>query len=312
MILETKVSRVSKDRFVNVLGPAPKPQHVWQKQFDHFDSKLVELAQMDWDHIPDEDLWYVHHDFAYMELQPDLFRHLFPACLKFWYETLMRDDSTETGDSEFHYGLIRGQILEKMLNEGERQSLYRLFCDGMLDRIEAESGFPCSQAQTQEHLIRRANCAGSWIWRFNTLGIVCPVIPEIWEPWWQIDHPGKAYSAVTYASGLIYGTEENPLFSAWEAAGRGAGGPFLAETDSRTYDWAWRQDNLTFLKQILSVDYVLAKLEQCATLLAETPESAMIRSVCQDAKLRQDIMEISIGDLQENLSRSQREKMGWD
>jgi len=56
--------RITRDRIVNVLGPAPKPQNVWEKQFDGFDTELARLAQLDWDQIPDEDLWHYFLDLA--------------------------------------------------------------------------------------------------------------------------------------------------------------------------------------------------------------------------------------------------------
>lgn len=304
--------RITPDRFVKVLGQAPKPRDVWQKQFDYNDHALVQMAQMDWDSVPDNYMRYYLLDLAYVELQPDLFRHLFPACLKFWYETLMRDDSAGYGDIDFHYSLIQGQILDTMLVESERQSLYHLFCDGMLDRIEAERGFVCSEAQTMERLITRAKNADFWISRFNTLGIVAPVINHIWEHWWKLDHPGKAFSAVTYGSGLVYQAEENPVFAAWSAAGRGRGGPFLSEIDGSIYDRAWQEDNLAFLRTVLSVDSVIAGLGQAASALSDFEESALAERVASDAKTRRDFVEIRIGALLENLSRVQLSQENWD
>src|SRR5207302_5957368 len=101
---------------VNILGPAPKPQKTWEEQLDYFNDKLGEMARMDWDRVPDDYLWYYFHDLAYVELQPDLFRHLFPACLRYWYDTLMRNEDATYGDSDFHNALMRGQILERMLS----------------------------------------------------------------------------------------------------------------------------------------------------------------------------------------------------
>lgn len=94
-----------------------------------------------WDRVPDEYLWYYFLDLAYVDLQPDLFRHLFPACLKYWYDTLMRNEEAPYGDGDFHYALLRGQIPEKMLSDSELQSLWDFFRDGFPDRIEAERGF---------------------------------------------------------------------------------------------------------------------------------------------------------------------------
>jgi hypothetical protein len=118
---------------LGVLGPAPKPGKVWEQQFDGNNRELAELAQMDWDKIPDDYFWYYFHDLTYVDLQPDLFRHAFPGCLKYWQETLMRNESAECGDADFHRGLMRGRIAEKMLSEKERRSLHDFFRDGFLD-----------------------------------------------------------------------------------------------------------------------------------------------------------------------------------
>ena len=95
-----------------------------------------------------------------------MFRHVFPACLKYWYDTLLRDDSA----GEFHYALVQGQILEKMLSPHERESLLDFFRDGFLDRIEKERDFGRDRG-------RKAN---AWIFRFNELGSAVPVIPRRW------------------------------------------------------------------------------------------------------------------------------------
>ena len=113
---------------LGVLGPVKKPETVWQKKFDDNNANLVEMSRMDWDQIPDDYMKYCFHDMAYV-LQPDLFRHFFPACLRFWYETLMGNRSAAAGDAEFHYGLMQGNVLEKMLSENERQSVNDFFTD---------------------------------------------------------------------------------------------------------------------------------------------------------------------------------------
>ena len=179
--------RITKDRMVNVLGPAPKPEIVWQEQFDRNDEVLREMARLDWDQIgATGHLGSYHEDLAFVDLQPDLFRHVFPACLKLWYETLSRD---EANTSSFHVGLMYGQIIETMLSESERRSLYNFFADGFMDRIEAERGFVYHQSKTI--MISSGKSANAWIYRFNTLGIIAPVIRQIWEDWWALDHPGK-------------------------------------------------------------------------------------------------------------------------
>ena len=102
--------------------PTP-PRHVWENQFDYLDAELRRVARKPWEEISDEDLWYYLHDLAYVTLQPDLFKYLFPVCLHFWYRTLMRGDGADQGDADLHYSLHHGHILSKMLDEEGRNKV---------------------------------------------------------------------------------------------------------------------------------------------------------------------------------------------
>lgn len=100
----------------------PKPvEHVWQHQFDYDDGKLKELALTKHEEIDFGDMWYYHHDLAYMELQPELFKYLFPVCLMDWHQSLSANESCSHGDSEFHHGIIHGNVLDKMLTPTRRR-----------------------------------------------------------------------------------------------------------------------------------------------------------------------------------------------
>ena len=280
--------RITRDRILQVLGPAPKPERVWEHQFDGFDKDLARMAQLDWDRVPAEDMWFYFLDLAYQELQPDLFRHLFPACLKFWHESLLRNAPCSSGDSEFHNSLMRGQVLEKMLSDEERRRVLEFFHDGLLDRIEAERGLA-------------DNPPSEWIWRMNALGVVATVIPAIWTDWWRLDHPGKAVCAVIYGSSLVYLKDENPSY-------RDGRGPDLTSTGGWMFEWSWREDNLAFLRQTLTVNFVLTKLDQAAAILT----APIASKVATDAKSRTDMIEIRIGDLIENLGRLDMQKDRWE
>jgi hypothetical protein len=290
--------RITRERMLGVLGPAPKPKTVWQKQFDYDDAVLTALAGMDWDHVPPACLNHYFMDLAYVDLQPDLFRHLFPACLKYWYETLMRNDDASTGEGEFHYALSQGQILQRMLSANELQASFDFFRDGMLDRLEAERGCALKVPST--------GASGSeWILRLNSLGIVAPVIKPIWDAWWDFDRPGKAFSALIYASGLIYPSVENPIF-------KGAGGPYLTETDSLIFDRGWSDDNLNFLRTTLSVPYVIDKAADAASALLDCPEAELAARIAGDAKGRAFFVELRIGNLLAALSKCELDRGCWE
>ena len=154
-------------------------------------------------------------------------------------------------------------------------------------------------------------CSSDLIFRFNSLGIVAPVIRQIWEAWWTLDHPGKAVCAVMYASGLVYLKGENSIYGVWTPE-YGGGGPYLTEIDGSIFDWAWRDDNLSFLRRTLSVDTVTRKLDQAAGALSACPEGELARRIANDARTRADVIEIRIGDLVENLSRVEDAKDAWE
>lgn len=296
------MARISRERMRGVLGDAPKPTTVWQKQFDGDDETLRRLAQLNWDEAPEEDLWCYIHDLTYVELQPDLFRHVFPRCLKFWYETLLRSESAERGDADFHRALIRGEIATKMMSSDERRRLFAFFVDGLLDRIDEERDFAYK---------RPGAASQAWIGRFNTLGIVAPVIPEIWSAWWSLASRGQAIAAIKYASGLIYLKGENPIYLPW-TPDEGGGGPYLTESDAGIFDEPWLSSNLSFLRGQLSRDYVVERTAAAAAALNGSPEADVARRVADDAQTRGDIVALRIDDLLANLARSKLAQERWD
>lgn len=291
--------RITRERLTGVLGPAPKPERVWQRQFDYQNEKLVEMAQMDWDQVPAQYLTlYYFLDLEYVELQEELFRHLFPSCLKYWYDTLMNNEDVNC----FHAPLVGRQIAENMLSERERSSLCEFFQDGFLDRVEAERGFVYEEPD--DPMEERGKSANAWISRFNSLGIVAPVIPQIWEDWWALDQTGKAVCAVMYASGFVYGERENPIYGAWTR--ETGGGPYLASPDCSDQCGVWRMDNLSFLQSTLNADYITHKLEQAAQRLSDCPEAVIARRVADDARAKRDIITVRIQDVLGKLSRLRR------
>ena len=294
---------------VGVLGPASRPAEVTEHQFDGFAEELAELSQMDWDKIPDEYFWYYFHDLAYVELQPDLFRYLFPACLKFWYDTLMRGCAAERGDSDFHYAMMRGDIANKMLNKNERSLLHDFFHDGFLDRLESQRGLIYDVSKSEN--VSSGTAANAWIRRFNALAIIAPIIERIWDSWWVLDHPGKAYCAIMYGSGLVYLKGENPIYHPWTPE-RGGGGPYLTESEGSLFDWTWHDDNLDFLKTVLTPNYLAEKLDQAAKTVSNSEYAQTARKVARDANSNSDIVQLRIDDLLENLAMVPLAQAHWD
>jgi hypothetical protein len=281
------VDPIGWDRVRRILGNPQPPRTVEQRQFDYFDEALCRLARTPHDQIDFSDLWYYHHDLAYVELQPDLFDYLFPACLMDWHRSLMANQPCSHGDSEFHYGLHRGQVLEKMMGPDRRQAVHEFFRDSFSDRLDGERGFVYSASETPAY---------GWIGRFNSLGLIMPRIDLLWDAWWSLNTPGRAVAALQYCSDLMYFEDENPLFPAWRKE-HGGGGPCIWTNDSRIYDTGWIDCNLDFLRTSLSVAFVNDGVARAAVRLAGEPEWEMARRLEADLPDRQELLELRVAEL---------------
>lgn len=296
------MSRITKERIRSILGPAPKPTAVWELQFDGNDENLRGIADCDWEDVREQDLRSYIHDLAYVKLQPDLFRHAFPSCLQFWQNSLLRNESAEKGDAELHYALQHGDVFSKMMNDHERERLFGFFIDGFLDRIDVERGW------AYEH---PGSAGNAWILRFNSLGLIAPVISRLWRVWWALETPGQAITAIRYASGLIYFGDENPIYRPWTPE-QGGGGPYLTEWDACIYDRGWGDENLNFLRQTLTCDYILDKVGMAASVLLGQPEAEIASRIADEAQSRRETISLRIGELLTELAKTKLDQERWE
>ena len=289
------------ERVHRIFGDPRRPHEVWERQFDYCDTELRRLARTPYDEIDFGDLWYYFHDLAYVELQPDLFAYLFSVCLMDWHRSLMANEPCSRGDSEFHYGLRRGEILDRMLTPGQRDEVFDFFRDGFLARLDAERGFVRPSGETSAY---------GWMSRFNSLGVVMPGIDRLWEPWWSCATPGRAVAALQYCSGLMYFEGENPLFDT-PTRGRAGGGPCLWENDSFIYDAGWLPENLSFLRATLTADLVSGKVAEAAARLKGEPEEEAARRLEQDLPGNRELLEMRVEELPDLLGRFGAGSCGW-
>lgn len=128
------------ERVRNILGNPSPPPTVWQQQFDGDQAELESLVSRDWKEIKLKDLYIYFLDLNYyVELQPDLFRYLFPICLYRWYESLMQNEQDTLEESclegclqQFHFAMGNGYLLQSMTSPDERESIYAFFHDALL------------------------------------------------------------------------------------------------------------------------------------------------------------------------------------
>jgi hypothetical protein len=224
---------------------------------------------------------------CYQELQPELFRYLFPVCLMDWHETLMRNEACSHGDSEFHRSLVGGRIFERMLDAAQREQVFEFFRDSLLVRLDAEREFRYSGSRTPAY---------GWMHRLNSLALVMPRIEMVWTPWWNLETHSRAICALQYASGFIYFTGENPLFAMWTPE-QGGGGPYLWESDSHLIDGPWLPENIEFFRSTVTPDYVIAKVQEAARRLAGTPQAETAERIAADAAENRSLVESRVAEL---------------
>ncbi len=257
-----------------IFGNPLPPKTVWEEQFDYSDERLRRLASTPHEEITD--LWCYYHDLAHVELQPDLFDYLFPACLMDWHNTLMNYLPCNAGDSEFQNGVHLGQVFEKMLSLARREKVMEFFRDSLTERLDQENSF------TE---VRNRFPSVSWIARFNSLGIILPRIDLIWNELWSLETPGRAIAVLQYCSGLMYFDGDNPLFREWN----GMSLP-LWKNDSFIFHDGWHDTNAGFLAATLTPEFVNSTVPKAVALLkghpefekAEKMESDLGRAECKD------------------------------
>jgi len=269
--------------------PEP-PTTVWEQQFDGM--SLNPVITKDWGDLTITDLYEYWDDLAYVkELQPDLFQYLFPICLAMWHEELMQNRFIDP----FYLAMHRSKAFEHLMSERQRQSVYDYMCNALMDRIQQERGFVYAHKNTLVY---------SWIYTFSNLGALLPLTATIWTRWWALDQPGKAVSALKYASGLVYDPRENLLFPPWTPE-QGGGPPNLTELDTCFQD-GWLPENLQFLRETLSAGYICDKLAQAAAVLQDEPESETATRIASDARQRQNIITIRIEELIDGLQHPEK------
>jgi hypothetical protein len=286
--------RIDWDRARVIFNYPEPPREVWEQQFDYNQDDLRRIATTHWEDFDFDDLWYYHHDLAYVELQPDLFNYLFPVCLMDWHLTLQGNHGCSHGDSEFHYGVHLGKVFERMMTSKQRQQVYEFFRDSFLDRLDQERGFVYRGSQTPAY---------GWMARFNSVALIMPHISMLWDSWWSLDSAGQAVAALQYCSGLMYFDGENPFFEIW-SRDDGGGGPYLWGNDARICDSCWLPQNVEYLQKTLTVDFVNARVEAAVERLREEPEFARAELMRRQLDDRQELIASRVKELPQHLAGS--------
>jgi hypothetical protein len=305
--LNKMTMRISWQRARAIFGNPEPPRDVWEKQFDYNDNDLRRLATTPWNDIKFDDLWYYYHDLAHVVLQPEVFRYLFPVCLMDWYRSLINNEACSHGDAEFHNGLAHGSVLERMVTDKQRQEINAFFRDGFLDRFDLEIDPPRFDT---DHV----PCI--WLWRLNSIAMISPCIPMIWNSWWSLATLGQAIAAIKYCAGLALKDDENPFLATAIAKARSLGRQFDAgsiyfESDSMIYDVCWLPENIAFLRRVLVPDLLLERAKVAKERLIGTPHFELAARIVAQLISSSSLMELRINELTEILEQGSGRGETW-
>lgn len=279
----------SLQKATNVIKSNGSPERITQEPFD-FDSshyrRLCDLHGAD----PDaSDLMDYALDMQYMELQPDLLRHLTPVLLAAWREDLFEGDAAGYGGfvEQFWPALLKGRALQTVFTNAERSGFIGYLRETILERLDAEKSLRFSGMGASPY---------RWVQTLASYGTLFSDIEVLWTEWWQVKTQGHAIAAFQFASVLMYENDKNPVFDAWTRH-NGGGPPALWECGCHMFDVGWKAENLSFLSRTLSVDYVERSLRTASDQIQIGPAKEVALRILNELPNQKTLLALRIEEL---------------
>jgi hypothetical protein len=296
---------ITWERLRKMFDHPAAPATVWERQFDYSDDALRRIAKTPYEKFNFNDLGYYYLDLAYVELQPELFNYLFPVCLMDWYGSLMKDESCARGDSEFHLALHRSGALNRMVTAERREEIYNFFRDGFLIRLDGQRrlGPPNETGMPYED---------RWLLRFNSLGVTMPHIDRIWNPWWSCSTLGRSIAVLKFCSALMYVDWLNIVYLPPDGSiPKYNSVPPLWLNDSDIYDRGWLDENVQFLRDTLSVDFIQDRLNLAANCITEQDDRSVVDRLVADWPGCRQLVERRLQELPLLLKSNKNDGLEW-
>ena len=268
---------------------APPPDKITQGHLDG-DAKLFHrLARLRHGERADaSDLYYFAHDLLYTdEIQDSLLAHVLPFCLEAWRDDL-HGQSGYGGFVEYFYTLLANkQIFERHLRPAHTAVVSEFMRGSILDEIDEQQGL--------EYVGKSAR-AYRWFEALTTYGVLLPDLDRLWTAWWSLESVGRAIALVQYLSCLMYGDNENPVFSPW-TRDKGGGPPCLWQFSGFLYENRWLQPNVRFLRRVLNPGGLNDRLDQAVNRLINQPEHKMAAEIRNDLPLCAEVLAARCAEL---------------
>ena len=281
--------RASLQDVTKVIKSSGMPARITQEPFDHDPGHYQRLGRLQGASPDNSDLEDYASDMQYMELQPDLLRHLTPVLLTAWKRDLFEGGAAGYRGfvENFWPALLKGEALQKIFTEPERVAFINFIRETILDRIDAEDSLRFSGMGASPY---------RWVQSIVCYGVLFPNIEDLWNEWWQAKTSGHAVAVFQYASALMYEEKKNPVFAPW-TPDKGGGAPALWHCGGPLFGIGWKEENLLFLKRILSVDYFNEHLRLALDKIHNLPARKTATRIVDDLPGQETILGLRIEEL---------------
>jgi hypothetical protein len=283
-------------------GSPGLPESIALESFDSKHSYLGRLCKNEPSPAA-EDLYKFALDLYYQDLQHDLFLYLFPIGLRAWQEDLVKShESVYTGFAElFFTALTQHAGFRDLLTPAQGDAVARFMSTAILDKIDQEKSLAFSGMEASPY---------SWIYTIGAFGTVFSEMPHLWQAWWDMPTKGRACGVLQYVSALMYPDGENPIFEPW-TADDGGGTPALWEAYGLICEKAWLPENVDFLRETLTPDYIQQSLAKALVVLHGNIDSHIPELMVSDFEGARMLVELRIKELLHYLSRPLGEARSW-
>jgi hypothetical protein len=265
------------------------PETIIQEPFDYDPGHYMRLCHLEGGQPDPIDLIDYALDMTHMSLQSELLRHLMPVLLDAWRRDLFGGSAAGfRGFVEYFWpALLRVKTTQVILSDAEIGVVMSFMRDAILDRLDAEDSLAFSGMGASPY---------DWVHSLVSFGVIFPNIESLWTEWWQMKTSGHAIAAFQYASALVYEADKNPVFASW-TKDRGGGPPSLWECGCHMFDAGWREENLHFLRQTLSVEYIKQRLRAAQRVIKSASANSVASRILADLPVRATLLALRLEQL---------------
>lgn len=274
------------DDLLHVFRQAPRPRHVrcnsWARELSPED--VYRLIDTDPRDLEQHDFHSLIDSWLYGCMEDT--RGVLPGLLYFWKQDL------PSREGWFCYFSMTRLVAFDYLERGLDETLRRAATDFMFDAV-FEQIADCAFAPP----MNPRGCS-----QLNLMGILSTRFPELWGRVWAADRPRLATAVLQYVADLAGERVGDPL-SDPEADTRRVSIVTGLELDD---EFCMRPENVSFMREELELERILAKLDQVSSTFRGTDLDACAARLRQVVASRSSLVREGVRSMLADFERSER------